>query len=62
MQVRAKASEIEEVKRREESRQERIAKAKDDLAAAEAELAKTLVYEPPKEDIVCTFSDIDCPS
>ncbi|KAH9295863.1 hypothetical protein KI387_039451, partial [Taxus chinensis] len=51
VQVRAKASEIEEVKKQEESRQERVARAKDDLAAAEAELAKLPVYEPPKEEI-----------
>ncbi|KAH9312049.1 hypothetical protein KI387_027084, partial [Taxus chinensis] len=51
VQVRAKASEIDEVKKREESQQERIARAKDDLAAAEAELAQLPVYEPPKEEI-----------
>ncbi|GLJ07233.1 hypothetical protein SUGI_0062420 [Cryptomeria japonica] len=51
VQVRAKVSEIEEVKKREESQQERIARAKDDLRAAEAELAQLPVYEPPKEEI-----------
>ncbi|GLJ50077.1 hypothetical protein SUGI_1065100 [Cryptomeria japonica] len=58
VQVRAKASEIEEVKKREESRQERIARAKDDLAAAEAELAKLPFYEPPKEEIECLGAQI----
>eukprot|EP01018_Ginkgo_biloba_P038498 Gb_33241 [translate_table: standard] len=51
VQVRAKASEIEEVSKREDSRQERIARAKEDLAAAEADLAKLPIYEPPKEEI-----------
>jgi chromosome segregation ATPase len=51
VQVRAKANEIEEVNKREESRQERIARAKEELAAAESDLAKLPAYEPPKEEL-----------
>lgn len=40
------------MKRQEESRQQRISKAKDNLAAAEAELANLPPYEPPKHKMV----------
>ncbi|KAF5946156.1 hypothetical protein HYC85_016384 [Camellia sinensis] len=51
VQVRGKYNEIEELKRQEESRQERIARAKEELNAAEAELANLPPYEPPKDEL-----------
>ncbi|KAL2461210.1 Structural maintenance of chromosomes protein 5 [Abeliophyllum distichum] len=46
--MQGKYNEMEELRRQEESRQQRISRAKEDLAAAEAELAKLPPYEPPK--------------
>ena len=43
---------MEELRRQEESRQQRILKAKEDLAAAELELASLPLYEHPKDEIV----------
>ncbi|XP_020526897.1 structural maintenance of chromosomes protein 5 [Amborella trichopoda] len=51
VQVRAKLNEVEELNKREESRQERIAKAKEDLAAAELELSNLSTFKPPREEI-----------
>ncbi|XP_072953823.1 structural maintenance of chromosomes protein 5 isoform X1 [Typha angustifolia] len=51
VQVRAKYDEMEDLKRQEESRQRRIAKAKEDLVAAESELAGLATYEPPREEM-----------
>ncbi|KAL7259206.1 hypothetical protein ACSBR1_005158 [Camellia fascicularis] len=51
VQVRGKYNEIEELKRQEESRQERIARAKEELNAAEVELANLPPYEPPKDEL-----------
>lgn len=50
-QVRAKNREIVEVSKRESSRQEKIARASQDLATAEEELAKLPVYEPPTQEL-----------
>lgn len=56
MQVRSKYNEIEELKRQEESRQQRILRAKEELISAEEELANLPPYEPPKNELVsCTF-------
>lgn len=43
---------MEDLRRQEESRQQRISKAKEDLAAAEAEFASLPPYEPPKSKMV----------
>ncbi|XP_052193685.1 structural maintenance of chromosomes protein 5 [Diospyros lotus] len=51
VKVRGKYNEIEELKRQEENRQERISRAKEELIAAEKELANLPPYEPPKEEI-----------
>ncbi|XP_058105367.1 structural maintenance of chromosomes protein 5 isoform X2 [Magnolia sinica] len=51
VQVNAKYVEMEELRRQEESRQERISRAKEDLAAAEFELANLPVFEPPRDEI-----------
>ncbi|KAF8398367.1 hypothetical protein HHK36_017294 [Tetracentron sinense] len=51
VQVRGKYNEMQELRRQEESRQERISRAKEDLAAAESELANLPIYEPPKDEI-----------
>lgn len=52
MEARGKNKEIEDLRRQEASRQERIMKAKEDLAAAELELENLPVYEPPKDELV----------
>ncbi|KAK6163002.1 hypothetical protein DH2020_002843 [Rehmannia glutinosa] len=46
--VQGTYNEVDDLRRHEESRQQRISKAKEDLAAAEAELANLPPYEPPK--------------
>ncbi|XP_031476493.1 structural maintenance of chromosomes protein 5 [Nymphaea colorata] len=51
VQVQSKSDEMEDLRKREESRQTKIAKAKVDLSAAEDELAKLPPFEPPKEEI-----------
>ncbi|XP_047337707.1 structural maintenance of chromosomes protein 5 [Impatiens glandulifera] len=51
VQVSGKYNEIEELKRQEESRQERILKAKEDLAAAETVLANLPPFKHPKEEL-----------
>ena len=43
---------MEDLRRQEESRQQRILKAKGDLAAAELELQNLPSYEPPVDVIV----------
>lgn len=53
MKVRAKYDEMAELSRLEESRQQRILKAKEDLSAAESELANLPLYEPPSDEMVC---------
>ena len=47
---------MEELRKQEESRQQRIIKAKEGLAAAEAELENLPPYEPPKDELVSNFS------
>ncbi|KAH8520108.1 hypothetical protein H0E87_001534 [Populus deltoides] len=49
VQIRGKYKEMGDLKKEEESRQQRIIKAKEDLAIAEAELRNLPVYEPPKD-------------
>lgn len=43
---------MEGLRRQEQSRQERISKAKEDLAVAESEFADLPHYEPPKDKLV----------
>lgn len=50
-QMRAKYEEVEDLKRQESSRQNRIMKAKEDFAAAQRELADLPEYNPPKEEL-----------
>lgn len=50
--MRGKFKEMEGLRRQEQSRQERIVKAKEDLAVAESELANLPHYEPPKDKLV----------
>ncbi|XP_058203273.1 structural maintenance of chromosomes protein 5 [Rhododendron vialii] len=50
-QVRSKYSEMEELKRQEESRQQRILRAKEELISAEVELANLPPYETPKNEL-----------
>ncbi|XP_020532841.1 structural maintenance of chromosomes protein 5 isoform X2 [Jatropha curcas] len=49
VQLQGKYSEMEDLRSQEESRQQRIIKAKEDLAAAEIELETLPIYEPPKD-------------
>lgn len=52
MIVQEKYKEMEDLRKQEESRQQRILKAKEDLAAAELELENLTPYEPPTDEIV----------
>ncbi|THU71336.1 hypothetical protein C4D60_Mb04t00330 [Musa balbisiana] len=51
VQVRGKYAEMDELRRHEESCQQRITKAKEDLLAAEKELADHPIYEAPTDEI-----------
>lgn len=53
--MRGKYAEMDELRRHEESCQQRITKAKEDLLAAEKELADHPIYEAPTDEIVCWF-------
>ncbi|KAM1941639.1 hypothetical protein ACFX13_029192 [Malus domestica] len=50
--IEEKHNEMEDLKKQEETRQQRIFKAKEDLAAAELELENLTPYEPPTDEIV----------
>lgn len=52
MEACGKNKEIEDLRKQEASRQERIIKAKEDLAASELELQNLPIYEPPKDELV----------
>ncbi|KAJ0975623.1 hypothetical protein J5N97_017588 [Dioscorea zingiberensis] len=52
VRVQAKYVEMEDLRKQEESRQLRFLKAKEDLLAAEEELAKLPIFEPPRNDII----------
>jgi hypothetical protein len=52
VQARGKYNEMEDLRRQEESRQQRILKAKEDLAAAELDFENLPLYEPPKDELV----------
>ncbi|KAM7472541.1 hypothetical protein LguiA_010724 [Lonicera macranthoides] len=51
VQVRGKFNEMEELRRQEQSHQEKISRAKEDLAAAELELANLPPYDPPRDEL-----------
>ncbi|XP_062174170.1 structural maintenance of chromosomes protein 5 isoform X2 [Alnus glutinosa] len=51
VQARGKYNEMEDLRRQEESRQQRILKAKEDLAAAELDFENLPLYEPPKDEL-----------
>ncbi|KAG7945745.1 hypothetical protein I3843_14G004900 [Carya illinoinensis] len=51
VQVRGKYNEMEDLRRQEESHQQRILKAKEDLATAELEFGNLLPFEPPKDEL-----------
>ncbi|GAV75400.1 SMC_N domain-containing protein [Cephalotus follicularis] len=50
VQVQGKYKEMEDLRRQEETRQQKILKAKEDLSAAELELLNLPLYEPPKDE------------
>lgn len=50
--MQGKYTEMKELKSQEESRKQRIIKAKEELLAAEKELAEYPPYEPPTNEIV----------
>lgn len=52
MRVQGNYKEIEDLKKQEESRLQRISKAKEDLATAELELENMPLYEQPTAEIV----------
>ncbi|KAH6782870.1 structural maintenance of chromosomes 5 [Perilla frutescens var. hirtella] len=47
--IKGKFDEVDDLRRQEESRQQRLCKAKEDLQAAETEFASLPPYEPPKD-------------
>lgn len=49
VRIRGKFDEVDDLRRQEESRQQRLFKAKEDLHAAETEFANLPPYEPPKD-------------
>ncbi|GMH30635.1 hypothetical protein Nepgr_032478 [Nepenthes gracilis] len=51
VQVRGKYKDMDDLKRQEENRQQKIIKAKDDLVTAELELANLPLYEHPKDEL-----------
>ncbi|KAG2668731.1 hypothetical protein I3760_14G004700 [Carya illinoinensis] len=51
VQVRGKYNEMEDLRRQEESHQQRILKAKEDLATAELEFGNLPLFEPPKDEL-----------
>lgn len=53
--MRAKYTDMDDLKRQEESRLQRIVRAKEDLITAERELEELPVYKPPKDELVCLF-------
>lgn len=53
--MHGKYTDMEDLKRQEESRQKRIVRAREELIAAERELKELPVYEPPKDELVCLF-------
>ena len=53
--MRKKYKEMEDLGKQEESWQQRIIKAKENLAAAEAELENLPPYEPPKDELLSNF-------
>ena len=54
--MRKKCKEMEDLRKQEECCQQRIIKANENLAAAEAELENLPPYEPPKDDQISNFS------
>ena len=54
--MRKKCKEMEDLRKQEECFQQRIIKANENLAAAEAELENLPPYEPPKDDQISNFS------
>lgn len=50
--MRGKYKEVEDLRREEDSRKQRILEAERKLAAAEQDLQNLPAYEPPKEEIV----------
>ncbi|ONK78463.1 uncharacterized protein A4U43_C02F19040 [Asparagus officinalis] len=51
IQVRAKYTDMDDLKRQEESRLQRMVRAKEDLITAERELEELPVYKPPKDEL-----------
>ncbi|KAI9116670.1 hypothetical protein K1719_012328 [Acacia pycnantha] len=51
VELQGKYNEMEDLRRQEENRRQRLLKAKEELAAAELELENLPHYEPPKEEI-----------
>ena len=54
--MRKKYKEMENLRKQEECCQQRIIKANENLATAEAELENLPPYEPPKNDQISNFS------
>lgn len=55
MDLQGKYNEMEGLRREEETRQHKIRKAREELAAAEHELESLDPYVPPKDELVSVF-------
>ncbi|KAK1293175.1 hypothetical protein QJS10_CPB17g01860 [Acorus calamus] len=51
VQAKGKYTEMEELRKQDESRQQRITRAREDLVAAELELSNQPLYDPPRNEI-----------
>ncbi|KAG9135376.1 hypothetical protein Leryth_007142 [Lithospermum erythrorhizon] len=58
IQVKGKYDEMTDLRRQEDSRQQKISRVKEELLSAEAELANLPPYEPPKEKLEALFAQI----
>ncbi|KAK1279019.1 hypothetical protein QJS04_geneDACA016910 [Acorus gramineus] len=52
IQAKGKYTEMEELRKQDESRQQRITRAREDFVAAELELSNQPLYDPPRNEIV----------
>jgi len=53
VELQGKYKEMEELRRQEETRQQKLVKAREELATAEHELENLPSYVPPKDELVC---------
>ena len=60
MELQGKYKEMDELKRQEETRQQKFINAREELAAAELELKNLDPFVPPKDELVSVLLVIGC--